>query len=85
MSIEITNKFHIALARPTKKKHREQKLSVSGTKEYPSPQILQTVKNNLNNFKELFSNKLDNLEEIDKFPERHKLPKLYQEGNKQSE
>ena len=29
--------------------------------------------------KQLYANKLDNLDEKDKFPERHKLPKLTQE------
>ena len=30
-------------------------------------------------FKQLFANKVDNLEEIDKFLEKHNLPRLNQE------
>ena len=30
-------------------------------------------------YEQLYTNKLDNLDEVDKFLERHKLPKLTQE------
>ena len=54
-----------------KLKHKPQKLEESGSTEIQS--ILRDY------YKQLYANKMDNVEEMDKFLERYNLPRLNQE------
>ena len=78
---EKLNKIDKPLARLTKKKERTQVNKIRNEKEVTTDTAeIQSILRDY--YKELYANKMENLEEIDKFVERYNLPRLNQEEMK---
>ena len=76
---EKINKIDKPWARLIKKKREKTQINkIRNEKEVTTDtEEIQTIMRDY--YKQLYANKMDNLEEMDKFSEKHKLPRLNQE------
>ena len=73
---EKINKIDKPLARLIKKKRRTQINRIRNENGELTTDTAETQRNMRDYYKQLYSNKMDNLEEMDKFLEKHNLPRL---------
>ena len=77
---EKINKIDKPLARLTKKKRERTQINrIRNEKEEVTTDTAEIQKDHERLYKQLYANKIDNLEEMDKFLERYNLPNLNQE------
>ena len=77
---EKINKIDKSLARLIKKKREETQINrIKNEKGEVTTDIAETQRIMRDYYKQLYANKMDNLEEMDKFLEKHNLPTLNQE------
>ena len=77
---EKINKIDKPLARLIKKKREKTQINrIRNEKEEVTTDTAKIQRIMRDYYKKLYANKMDNLEEIDKFLERHNLPRLIQE------
>ena len=78
--MEKINKIDKPLARLIKKKRERTQISKMKNKKGEVTTDTAEIQSILRDYyKQLYANKMDNLEEMDKFLERHNLPRLNQE------
>ena len=77
---EKINKIHKPLARLIKKKREKTQINrIRNEKEEVTTDTTEIQRIMRDYYKQLYANKMDNLEEMDKFLEKHNLPRLNQE------
>ena len=77
---EKINRIDKPLARLTKKKRKKMQInSIRNEKGEVTMDIAEIQRIMRDYYKQLYANKMDNLEEMDKFLEKHNLPRLNQE------
>ena len=77
---EKINKIDKPLARLIKKKREKAQINrIRKEKGEVTTDMAEILKIMRDYYKQLYTNKMDNLEEMDKFLEKHKLPRLNQE------
>ena len=77
---EKINKIEKPLARPIKKKRDQTQINrIRNEKGEATSDTAETQRIMRNYYKQLYANKMDNQEEMDKFLEQHNIPRLNQE------
>ena len=76
---EKINKIDKPLARLMKKKREKTQINKIGNEKEVTTDSAETQRTMRDYYKQLYANKMDNLEEMDKFLEKHNLPRLKQE------
>ena len=80
---EKTNKIDKPLARVTKKKREKTQINrIRNEKGQVTTDTAEIQRIMRDYYKQLYPNKMDNLEETHKFLEKHNLPRLNQEKNR---
>ena len=80
---EKINKIDKPLARLIKKKREKAQINrIRKEKGEVTTDMAEILKIMRDYYKQLYTNKMDNLEEMDKFLEKHKLPRLNQKKQK---
>ena len=78
--LEKINKIDKPLARLIQKKREKTQINrIRNEKEEVTTDIAEIQRIMRDYYKQLYANKMDNLEEMDKFLEKHNLPRLNQE------
>ena len=81
----MKNKIDQSLAKRIKKKKRDDSNRIRNERGEITIIITVIPKAKKKYYEQVYTNKLDNLKEMDKFPETHSLPKLSQEKQFQRE
>ena len=77
---EKINKFDKPLARLNKEKRKKTQINtIRNEKGEVTTDTIEIQRIMRDYYKQLYANKMDNLEEMDKFLEKHNLPRLNQE------
>ena len=80
MFFEKINKFDKPLARLNKEKRKKTQINtIRNEKGEVTTDTIEIQRIMRDYYKQLYANKMDNLEEMDKFLEKHNLPRLNQE------
>ena len=79
---EINHKYKQTLARLIRKKKKRERVQINEIRKEKGEGIIDTTEMQRiirDYYKQLYANKIDNLEETDKYLERYQLPRLNQE------